>query len=106
MLKLLNLNIYFQVISPCRHVACNHPGTARLFCLQASDEKHIQQNIFQHSTQQHSVLGMTATGHIKCSGGRMLGTVDEAERPEKYRIRFPASKKFSLRHWLNSALWN
>jgi len=73
MLQLLNLKIYFQVISPCRHVACNHPETAKLFCLQASNEKHLKQNIFQHSTQPHSVLGMIVTGHIKCSGGRMFG---------------------------------
>jgi hypothetical protein len=73
MLQFLNLKIYFQVISPCRHVARNHPGTAKLSCLQDIDEKHLQQNIFQHSTQTHSVLGMIETGHIKCSDGRMFG---------------------------------
>ena len=71
MLQLLNLKTYFQVISPSRHVAYNHPGRAKIFfCLQASDEKHLQQNIFQHRTQPHSVLEMTVTEHIKFSGGR------------------------------------
>jgi len=50
MLQLLNLKIYFQVTSPCKHVARNHPGTAKLFCLQASDENTTKYFSTQYPT--------------------------------------------------------
>jgi hypothetical protein len=69
--------------------------------------KNTYNKIFFNTVPNHILyLEWLWQGILNVPVASCLGTVDEAERPEKYRIGFPASKKFFLRHWLNSALWN
>jgi len=60
--------------------------------------KNTYNKTFFNSVPKHNLyLEWVWQGILNVPTAAYLRTVDEAEHPEKYRIRFPASKKVSLR---------